>query len=154
MLVLMLYKPPILLLIKWSLFGCLCLNQYHHLLLSIPSHNGVSLVYVNSTTFIFNCCRFKDSPHFCMSKVHLIIVTSSSSISTPLGPIFLNMVFPFRWSTMELIGMFHDLLTFLRECVPLSTISIATSNVPSVHMPLLVFRGIRFSCGDDLLFCW
>jgi hypothetical protein len=79
------------------------------------------LVYVISTTFIFNCYRFMDNPHFYMFKVHLIITTSFCFVSTLLGPIFLDLVFPFRWLTMELIGMFHDMLAFLRECVLLST---------------------------------
>ncbi len=49
--------------------------------------------------------------------------------------------------------MFHDLLTFFRECVPHSITSIATFNVSSVHMPILVFGNIRFTCGADILFC-
>ncbi len=52
---------------------------------------------------------------------------------------------------MELIS--HDLLTFLKECVLLLTRYITTSGISSVHMPLLVFGGIQFSCGANLLFC-
>jgi hypothetical protein len=40
---------------------------------------------------------------------------------------------------MEIIGMFHDLMALFKECVPLSTTSIAVFNVSYVHMPLLVF---------------
>ncbi len=80
-----------------------------------------------------------DNPNSCMFKVHLITTRSSFSINTPYSPIFSDMVFPFRWSTMELIGMFHDLLALLKECVPFSTTSIATSNISSIHMLLSVF---------------
>ncbi len=47
--------------------------------------------------------------------------------------------------------MFHDLLALLKECVPLSTTSIVASNVSFVHVPLLVFEGIRFNCGANFL---
>jgi hypothetical protein len=57
-------------------FGCLCLNQYHQLLFGIPSWNGVALVCVNSTTFIFSYCRLMDSPHSCSANVHVITTTS------------------------------------------------------------------------------
>ncbi len=132
---------------------CICLNESHQLLLSIPFRNGVSFICVSFATFIFSCCRLMDNPHSCMSKVHFITTTYFFSISTPFGPIFLNLLYPFRRSLMELISMSHDLFTFLKECVPLSTTSIATSNISSVHMPLMVFGGTRFSCGADILFC-
>ncbi len=85
--------------------------------------------------------------------VHVITVTSSFSISTPPSPIFLDLVFPFRWSTREFIGMFHDLLAFLMECVLLSITSIASSSISLVHIPLLIFGGTRFNYGVDLLLC-
>ncbi len=91
--------------------------------------------------------------------VHIITcLKSTSSIHLffykhTFWPIFLNMVFPFRWLVMEFIGMSHDLLTFLRECVPLSTTSIVIYSISFVHMPFLVFGGTRFSCGVDILFC-
>jgi hypothetical protein len=87
-----------------------------------------------------------------MFKVHFIITSSSSSVSTPHGPIFLDLVFPFRWSTMEIIGMFHDLVALFRESVPLSTTSIVASNVSFVHMPLLVFGA--FDSIVVLIFCF
>jgi len=91
--------------------------------------------------------------HSCMSKVHLINIAFCSFISTHFGPIFLDVVFPFKWSTRELIGIFHDLQGLLWECVPLSITSIVTFDTSLVHMPLLVFEGIQFGCGVDLLFC-
>ncbi len=135
------------------IFKCLHLNQNHHLLLGIPSWNNVNLVYVSSTTFILNCWRLMDSPHSCIANVHVITAKPSSFVSTPLGPIFLDLIFPHRWSKRELIGMFHDLLALLKECVPLSTTSMVVFNVSSIHMPLLVVEGIQFIYGDDLLLC-
>ncbi len=85
-----------------------------------------------------------DSPHSCIVNVHVIII---AFVSTPLGPIFMDLVFPFRWLAREFIEMFHNLLAFLRECVPLSITSITTSNVSFAHMLLLVFESIQFSCG-------
>jgi hypothetical protein len=37
--------------------------------------------------------------------------------------------------------MFHDLLALFKECVPLSTTSMAVCNASSIHMLLLVFEG-------------
>ncbi len=82
-----------------------------------------------------------DSAHSCIINVHVIIAESSSFVSTLLGPIFLDLVFPFRWLERELIGMFHDLLALFKECVPLSTTSMAVCNASSIHMLLLVFEG-------------
>ncbi len=48
--------------------------------------------------------------------------------------------------------MFHDPLALFKEHAPLSTTSIVASNISFVHMPLLVFEGIRFSCVANLLF--
>ncbi len=39
----------------------------------------------------------------------------------------------------------------LRECVPLSTTSIVVFNTSSIHILLLVFEGIQFSCGANFL---
>jgi hypothetical protein len=61
-----------------------------------------------------------------MFKVYLMIAISSFYVSTPLGPIFLNLIFPLRWSTMEFIGMFHD---------------------------LLAIGSIQFNYGGDILLC-
>lgn len=132
-------------------FGCLCLNQYHQLLPGIPFQNGVTLVCVRFATFIFSCYKLMDNPHSSIANVHTIIVASSSSIRTLPGPIFLYLVFPFKWSEMELIGMFHALLAFRRENVPLSITSIINSKDSFVHMPLLVIEGTRFNCVDFLL---
>jgi hypothetical protein len=71
-----------------------------------------------------------------------VVSPSSSFVSTPLGPIFLDLVFPFRWLAREFIGMFHDLLGLLQEYVSLSITSIVAFNVSFVQMPLSIFEGI------------
>ncbi len=131
-------------------FGCLHLNQNHQQLPGIPSRNGVTFIYVSFVTFILSCWRLMHSPHSCIVNVHAITIESSSSISTPLGPIFLDLVSPFKWLKRELIGMFHDLLAFLEECVFFSTASMAIYNASFIHMPFLIIEGTRFSCGVDL----
>ncbi len=119
----------------------------------IPSQNGIALVCVSFATFIFSCCRLMYNPHSCIVNVHVVTIAHSSYVNTPFGPIFLDPVFPFRWWTRELIRMFHDLLALLRECVPLSITSIVFSNVSFGHMPFLVFEGIWFNRGANLLLC-
>ncbi len=50
--------------------------------------------------------------------------------------------FSCRWLARELIGVFHDMLAFFKECIPIS-----------IHSLLLDFDGIRFNYGANLLFC-
>jgi hypothetical protein len=47
--------------------------------------------------------------------------------------------------------MFHDLLAFLKEHIPLSTTSTNVFNASSIHMPFLLAIGIQFICGGFLL---
>jgi hypothetical protein len=49
--------------------------------------------------------------------------------------------------------MFHDMLAFLKEHLPLSTSSITTSNGSFIHMPFLLVMGIQFIYGGFLLIC-
>jgi hypothetical protein len=81
----------------------------------------------------------------------LITATSSSFVNTPPNPIFLDLVFIFRWLEKELKGMFHYLLALLKKHVPFSIASIIASNVSSIHMPLLLAIGIQFICDGFLL---
>ncbi len=120
---------------------CLRLNQFHQLFLGIPCLNGVGLVWVNSTIFIFNCCSVIKSSHSCIPRTHVTIVTTSSYVNTHVGPIFLLLVFPFKWSKRELSGMFQNLLNFFNEFVPLSIASMASSNDRSIHFPLFIIGG-------------
>jgi hypothetical protein len=63
----------------------------------IPFQNGVTLVCVSSATFILNCWRLMDSPHFCITNVHAIIVEYFYFTNTLPSPILVDLVFPFRW---------------------------------------------------------
>jgi hypothetical protein len=45
-----------------------------------------------------------------------------------------------------------SILAILKECVPLSTTSIASFNVSSLHRPRIVIECIQFNYVDDLLF--
>ncbi len=94
-----------------------------------------------------------DNPHSCIANVHVITTTFSSYVSTPLGAIFLDLVFLFRWSTRELIRMFHDLLALLMEFFFLWITFIASFNAWFIHIPLKKIGGIQFSFGVDILFC-
>jgi len=119
---------------------CLCLNQYHQLLHGIPLHNGVAFVYVIFVIFIFSYYKLINNSHSCIVDVHIIISALSFFVSTPPSPIFEDLVFPFRWSTREFMGMFHDMLALLKEFIPFS-----------LHLFLLVFYGTWFSYGANLL---
>jgi len=92
--------------------------------------NGVTFICVSYTTFIFNYCKLiMGSPHFYIANVHLIILAYSFYVSTPFGLMFLDLVFPFKWSEIEFKIMFHILLALFKECVIFSITSIAISNV-------------------------
>lgn len=106
-------------------FQSLHLNQYHKLFPSIPCKNIVILICINVATFIIHWCRFMDSLHSYIAKVKVIITaTSSSYVNIPPSSIFLDLVFSFRWLKNELKNMFHDLFTFFKDLVPVSTTSI------------------------------
>ncbi len=68
-----------------------------HVLLKKPCQNGVGLVCVNSTTFIFNYCKVIDCPNVCIANVQATTTTSFSFVNTPCFPTFLDLVFPFKW---------------------------------------------------------
>ncbi len=115
--------------------------------------NGVTFICVNYTTFIFNYCKLiMDSPHFYIANVHLMILTPSFYVSTPLGLIFLDLVFPFKWLEIEFKIMFHILLALFKECVIFSITSL---------LFLMLILSTYFSCilqGVDsikmLIFCF
>ncbi len=129
------------------IYGCIQLNQYHQIFLGTPSLNGVGLVWVHSTTFIFNCCSVIESPHSYIPRTHATIVAFSSFVNTHAGPIFVFLVFPSKWLERELSSTFQDLLTFFNECVPFSIASMASSNDWSTHFPL-------FHSSGTLLTTW
>ncbi len=121
------------------IYGCFQLNQYHEVFFGTSCLNGVGLVWVRLTNFIFNCCSLIESPHSYIPRTHATIVTSSSFVNTHVGPIFMFLVIPFKWLEKELNGMFQNLLAFLNERVPLSIASMASSNDWSIHFPFFFF---------------
>ncbi len=42
--------------------------------------DGVALIYVNFTIFIFNCCRLMESPHSPIINIYVITITSFSLV--------------------------------------------------------------------------
>jgi hypothetical protein len=75
-----------------------------------------------------------DNPLSCIFLAHLTIVTSFYFVNVFIGPIFLDLVFSFMRSKNEFKGMFHELLAFLKEHVPLSITSI-DDFASFIHMP-------------------
>jgi hypothetical protein len=59
-----------------------------------------------------------------MARIHAITISFSFSISTfkNSGLIF-NLVFQFKWSKINEISMLHNLLAFLKDVYPLSTMT-------------------------------
>jgi hypothetical protein len=66
-------------------------------------------------------------------------------MNTPLGPIFLLCVCPFKWSQQDLKGMFHDLEAPCIEHFPTSITSIASTNASVVHVPFGFTIGLRLT---------
>jgi hypothetical protein len=65
-------------------------------------------------------------------KIH--IVASSSSMTIPCGPYFLDFVIPFKLSEKNVRGMCQCLQDFFKEVYSLSTTSIASSKDSIVHL--------------------
>jgi len=114
-----------------------------------PRRKGVGLVWVNSTTFIFNCYRLINSPTSGIDKTQATTTWSSSTVSMLVGPGFLDLVFPYKWLDNEVRGMFECILAFLNKVVLFSIASMASSNVSLIHLPLVIRRLhllLFFSC--------
>jgi len=61
--------------------------------LGFPFWNGVGLVCVSSSTFIFNWCNDMDKPHsVSIVNVQAMTIESSYSISVLPNPIFLDLI--------------------------------------------------------------
>ncbi len=116
--------------------GCLHLNQYQHESLGYPFRNGVGRVWATFVTFHLNCCSVMEGPHSYIFKTHVIIVSSYSFINTHGGPIFLHLVFPYRWSENEVTNMSQNLLALRKEVIPFSTAFRTTSNDSLEHLLL------------------
>jgi len=135
------------------IYGCFQLNQCHEVFFGTPCLNGVGLVWVRSTTFIFNCCSVIESPHSYIPRTHATIVTSSSFVNTHVGPIFMFHVFPFKWLEKKLNGMFQNLLAFFNERVPLSITSMASSNDCLSISPFFFSSGTLLITWHGCLVC-
>lgn len=116
-------------------FGCFCLNQNHKLFISMSFINGVGLICVSSTTFITNVKWLMIYISTYLRFIQLLFHPPFLSIHL-LAWVFYTLL-PFKWSKREDKGMFHEMITFLNEHVPLSITFIASSNVLLNHLPLL-----------------
>jgi hypothetical protein len=68
-----------------------------------------------------------DNPHSYILKTQATKTLPSSYISTFCGPIFLFMVFPFKWLENEVTSMPQNLLGPCKEVMSRSTTSMAIS---------------------------
>jgi len=121
---------------QMSNFGCLHLNQYHHESLGYPFWNEVGRVWVTFATFHLNCYSVMESPHSYILKTHVIIASSYYFVNTHGGPIFLLLVFPYRWLENEVTNMYQNLLAPHKKVIPFSTTSKATYNDSLEHLLL------------------
>jgi hypothetical protein len=56
-----------------------------------------------------HCNVLSPSLHSCIAKVQPITIVSFSYVNIPFGPIFLDIIFLFKWLKNEFeINMFHD----------------------------------------------
>ncbi len=49
----------------------------------------------------FSFVNVIESSHSCIVRIHATIITSSSFINTIVGPIILDLIFPFKWLERE-----------------------------------------------------
>jgi len=85
-----------------------------------------------------------ESPHSCILQTHVTIASSSFFVSTLGGPIFLLLVFSYRWSKSEVTNMPQNLLTPHKEIMHFSTTSTVASNDSLDHSPLGFVVGTLF----------
>jgi hypothetical protein len=89
-----------------------------------------------------------ESPHSYILKNHTTITSSSSSISTLGGSIFLVLVFPYKWLENEGTSMPQNLLAPHEEVMPLSTTSMTAFNDSLDHLPFRFLANTLFFIGD------
>ncbi len=65
-------------------------------------------------TLNLNCCNDIDGSHFCIIRIHAMIITSCYFVSTSNGSTFLYLVVPFTWLESDVNGMFQCLLAPLQ----------------------------------------
>ncbi len=122
------------------------LNQYHHE--SLAAHFEMGWVKFESLLPLSNCCNVMKSPHSYILKTHATIISSFSWVNTPNGPIFLLLVFPYRWLKSEITSMPQNLLAPHKEVILFSTTSMVASNNSFDHLPLGFVVGILFVLAD------
>jgi hypothetical protein len=141
--------------VPWNLQSFCNPNAYFWMLLTKPILPSLFRDFILEScwsclggfcNFHFNYCSVIESPHSYIPRIHVTIVTSSSSVKTLTGPILLLLVFPFKWSERELNGMFQDLLAFLNECVPF--------NCPHGCFQCLIYPFTSLFCYGTLLTIW
>jgi hypothetical protein len=89
-----------------------------------------------------------ESPHSYILKTNTIIAFSSSFVSTLGGPIFILLVFPYRWSKSEVMNMLQNLLAPRKKVMILSTASMAAFNYSLEHLPFRFVIGTLFVLAD------
>jgi len=85
-----------------------------------------------------------ESPHSYIFKTHVIIASSYYFVNTHGGPIFLHLLFPYRWSENEVTNMPQNLLALRKEVILFSTTSRATFNDSLEHLLLRFVPGTLF----------
>ncbi len=85
---------------------------------------GFVLVCVNYAAFILSWCKVMENPHCCIPNVLASIVASSSSMTIPCGPYFLDFIIPFKLFEKFVRGMCQCLQDFFKEVYHVSTTSI------------------------------
>ncbi len=130
--------------------GCLFWNQHHHESIRTPSFNGVNLVWVIFATFNLSWCKVTLNPHFYIVKVHAITSTSSCSDNTPIGPIFLDLVLPFKLLDRIMKSIHQWWLAFHNEWVLHIATSIASSK--DWYVQVLLLGAWEFYLTWDLWF--
>jgi len=98
---------------------------------------------------------------FCIAKIQVIIVTSSSIFNIPFTLTFCVHVLPFKWLNKEFKVMLQNLFAFLNMVLPLFIASITSSSASSVHFifPLIVgilqaFGGLHMGFDLGGMFSW
>jgi hypothetical protein len=77
-----------------------------------------------------------ESPHSYICKTHTTIASSSSSISTLGGSIFLLLVFPYKWLENEGTNMPQKFLAPRKKVILFSIASMVVSNYSLDQLPL------------------
>ncbi len=145
---------------------CMCLNHYHHKSPGNLFQNRVGWGWVTFATFHLSCYIVMENPHSYILKTHATIASSSSFISIFGVPIFMLLIFPYRWSKSEVIGMPNNLLAPQKLCffqlhprllliIHLTTCLLDLLQAPYLFLLTFVLRLIFWRRAFFLyVFCW